>query len=166
MFHTDVVDCYPSIYTHSIAWSLHGRKKAKERRGDNSLIGNKIDGLIQDMRCGQTNGIPQGSVLMDLIAEMILGYADYDLSRKLKEDDFKGDYQILRYRDDYRIFTKNPLDGEKILRSLAQVIMGLGMKLHPQKTHASEQLIWSSIKQDGSITNRVDRDPDRHKRRE
>ena len=48
-------------------------------------------------------GIPQGSVLMDFIAEMILGYADKELSKKI-EDNQISNYQILRYRDDYRIF--------------------------------------------------------------
>ena len=147
MIHTDVVDCYPSIYTHSIPWALHGKEESKNNRRDSKLIGNVIDKLIQDMRRGQTNGIPQGSVLMDLIAEMVLGYADSMLVHKLGEDELE-EYKILRYRDDYRIFTSNPLDGEKILGSLADVMMDLGMKLHPQKTEASDQLIWSSIKRD------------------
>ena len=36
------------------------------------------------MTYGQTNGIPQGSSLMDFIAEIILGYADTQLVKKLK----------------------------------------------------------------------------------
>ena len=70
MIQTDIIDCYPSIYTHSIAWALHTKICAKELRGDNGLIGNVIDSHIQDMRQGQTNGIPQGSALMDLIGEL------------------------------------------------------------------------------------------------
>ena len=30
--HTDIVDCYAAIYTHSIAWALHTKTKAKENR--------------------------------------------------------------------------------------------------------------------------------------
>ena len=149
LIHTDVVDCYPSIYTHSIPWALHGKGTSKEKKRNKNLIGNQIDALIRNMRHGQTNGIPQGSVLMDLIAEMVLGYADKKLASKLKEIDLKEkDYRILRYRDDYRIFTNSTLEGEEILRSLADVMMGLGMRLHPQKTEASDQLIWSSIERD------------------
>lgn len=147
MIHTDIVDCYPSIYTHSISWALHGKEESRRLRRSNKLVGNRIDWLIQDMRRGQTNGIPQGSVLMHLIAEMVLGYADFMLAHKLKEAELE-EYKILRYRDDYKIFTNNPLDGEIILRSLANVMIDLGMKLHPQKTEASDQLIWSSIKRD------------------
>lgn len=68
LIETDITDCYGALYTHSIAWALHTKVEAKQRRRDQSLIGNVIDGYIQDMRHGQTNGIPQGSVLMDLVA--------------------------------------------------------------------------------------------------
>jgi hypothetical protein len=43
-------------------------------------------------------------VLMDFIAEMVLGYIDERLSQCL---DKKMDYRIIRYRDDYRIFTNS-----------------------------------------------------------
>ena len=72
----DITDCYGAIYTHSIAWAIHGKTVAKQNRTDKNLVGNVIDWYIQDMRHGQTNGIPQGSVLMDFIAEILLGYAD------------------------------------------------------------------------------------------
>ena len=146
LIHTDVVDCYPSIYTHSICWALHGKEECKEKKGDNKLIGNVIDNFIQDMRHGQTNGIPEGSVLMDFIAEMVLGYADFLLAKKLKKESV--DYKILRYRDDYRIFAKDPLGGDKIMKVLSEVMISLGMKLHPLKTKASDQVICSSIKRD------------------
>ena len=38
---TDIVDCYPAFYTHSISWALHGKKKAKKNRSDQTMIGNK-----------------------------------------------------------------------------------------------------------------------------
>jgi hypothetical protein len=36
---------------------------------------------MRGMNFSQTNGIPQGSVLMDFIAEMVLGYIDERLSQ-------------------------------------------------------------------------------------
>lgn len=149
MIHTDVVDCYPSIYTHSIAWALHGKAvtKTAKRRRDKTLIGNLIDWFIQDMRYGQTNGVPQGSVLMDFIAEMVLGYADLLLARKLRASKV-DDFRVLRYRDDYRVFVNSPIDGELVLKSIAEVMIDLRMKLHPQKTAVSDSVIRSSIKED------------------
>ncbi len=149
LIHTDIVDCYAAIYTHSIAWALHTKSVAKQERNNNKLIGNIIDHHIQNMRQGQTNGIPQGSVLMDFIAEMVLGYADIELAKKLTENGIdKNKYQILRYRDDYRIFINSRQDGEKILKCLTEVMIDLGLKLNHQKTKTSDQVIRSSIKED------------------
>ena len=72
IFKTDIVNCYSEIYTHSIVWALHTKKVAKEKRKDNKLLGNNIDKHLQAMSNGQTNGIPQGSVLMDFIAKILL----------------------------------------------------------------------------------------------
>ncbi len=145
--HTDIVNRYAAIYTHSIAWALHTKDEAKNKRNNKNLIGNIIDDHIQDMRQGQTNGIPQGSVLMDFIAEMVLAYADAELTDKLKDSEIKN-YQILRYRDDYRIFVHNPQDGAFILKCLTEVMHDLGLKLNPGKTCISNEVIRSSVKDD------------------
>ena len=147
--HTDISECYGSIYTHSIEWALHTREVAKENKGNNqnTRLGYLIGSYIQDMSFGQTNGIPQGSVLMDFIAEIVLGYADLELSRKIHDKSI-DDYEILRYRDDYRIFTNNPQDGDLILKLLTEILVDLGLKLNPQKTLASNHVITNSIKQD------------------
>lgn len=148
LLETDISDCYGSIYTHAIAWALHTKEIAKNKRNDNSLIGNVIDNHIKKMQYGQTNGIPQGSVLMDFIAEIILGYVDLQLSEQLQKEEVDDDYFILRYRDDYRIFTNNPLKGEQILKLLTGVTYDLGMKINPSKTKRTNSLIQSSIKAD------------------
>lgn len=147
LIQTDIVDCYGAIYTHSIAWALHDKDTAKQKRNDSALIGNIIDKRIQDMRYGQTNGIPQGSKLMDLVGEMVLGYADTKLADKIADNNI-NDYHILRYRDDYRIFVNNPYDGERILKCLTEVMIDLGLKLGREKTSASSDVIASSIKDD------------------
>lgn len=147
LIQTDITDCYGSIYTHSIAWALHTKAVAKSKRNDSSLLGNKIDKYIQNMQCGQTNGIPQGSALMDFIAEMVLGYMDLELSEKIYAVGI-ADYLILRYRDDYRIFCNNPRDGEHIVKLLTEVAISLGLKLNPAKTIASSDVIRASIKSD------------------
>ncbi len=147
LIQTDIVDCYASIYSHCIAWALHGKEVAKRERRPGKLLGNFVDAKIQDMHLGQTNGIPQGSVLMDFIAEMVLGYADEELAKRCA-DDTVVDYRILRYRDDYRIFVNNPTDGETILKRLTEVLIELGLKLNPAKTGVSNEVVRSSIKAD------------------
>jgi hypothetical protein len=142
---TDISDCYGSLYTHSVAWALHDKKVAKTSRGK-TLIGNVIDDCLQDMCFGQTNGIPQGSILMDFIAEMVLGYADLQLSKKINKS--IKDFQIIRYRDDYRVFVNNPQDGEAIIKSITEVLIDLGLKLNSQKTIASHEVVRDSLKED------------------
>jgi len=147
LFHADIVDCYSSIYTHSIAWALHGKETAKQRKKDKKLIGNVIDECIRGMQHGQTNGIPQGSVLMDLIAEMVLGYADLKLGQRLTEESIE-DFKILRYRDDYRILVNDTQIGERILKILTEVLIELGLKLNASKTTGAQPVITSAIKLD------------------
>lgn len=146
MLITDVTDCYGSIYTHSIAWALHGKEVAKQNR-TGSLLGNKIDRYIRSMRYGQTNGIPQGSVLMDFIAEIVLGSIDECLYKKLDEENIHG-YAILRYRDDYRIFVNDTSIGEKVLKTLTLVLAEYGMRFNSAKTKMSADIVRDSIKAD------------------
>lgn len=68
LLHTDVTDCYCSLYTHSIPWAIHGLAAAKDGKKNATLLGNVVDSHIQAGRYGQTNGISQGSVLMDFVA--------------------------------------------------------------------------------------------------
>ena len=147
MANTDITNCYPSIYTHSISWALHTKPIAKEHKNDNTYIGNIIDKDIQQMKNGQTNGIPQGSVLMDFIAEIVLGYCDELLTKKIMEKGIE-DYRILRYRDDYRIFCNNSSDLEFILKSLSEVLMEVNFKINSSKTYTTSDIVQKSIKPD------------------
>ncbi|HUZ16914.1 MAG TPA: RNA-directed DNA polymerase, partial [Spirochaetia bacterium] len=150
VFHADITDCYASVYTHSIAWAMHEKVVAKSKRRDHSLIGNLIDSRIQDMQHGQTNGIPQGSVLIDLIAEMVLGFGDLELIRRLAKENIT-DFQILRYRDDYRIFVNDSHAGESILKILTEILIGLGLKLNTSKTTNAQAIIASAVKSDKQV---------------
>ncbi len=146
LIETDITNCYGALYTHSIAWALHTKERAKQQRREN-LIGNIIDKYIRAMRYGQTNGIPQGSVLMDFIAEMVLGYIDTLLSDRIKANNIT-DYHILRYRDDYKIFVNNPHTGEHILKIITEVLAEFGMKPNTLKTNTYDNIILHAIKKD------------------
>ena len=146
LFETDISDCYGSLYTHSIAWAIESKSVAKSIK-NNSLLGNQVDSAIQSMQYGQTNGIPQGSVLMDFIAEIVLGYVDEQLTKSINLEKISN-YQIIRYRDDYRIFVNNPNDGSKILKLLSENLIEIGMRVNNAKTKDSSDVITSSIKAD------------------
>lgn len=145
ILHTDVTDCYGSLYTHSISWALHGLKYSKEKKNDKSLLGNKIDSQIRAGRFGQTNGISQGSILMDFVAEIVLGFIDEQINAVLGEP---TDFRILRYRDDYRIFANNDDRAEEILKVISEKLWLVGMKLGVSKTHLGRNVVEGAIKPD------------------
>lgn len=145
---TDISNFYPSIYTHSIPWALYGKEVVKsDLKKYNKSFGGKIDEKIRRMQSNQTNGIPQGSILMDFIAEIILGYIDYELSNELKEEDI-SDYFVIRYRDDYRIFANNMADIEKISERLQKVLLRFNLNLGASKTFVAKDIITDAIKKD------------------
>lgn len=100
-----------------------------------------------NLQNGQTNGIPQGSVLMDFIAEIVLGYADKVLIDKIQQQEI-GDFQILRYRDDYRIFSNRKDQAEVIIKLLSEVLSELNLKINSSKTFLSNDIILDAIKPD------------------
>lgn len=146
LLNTDITNCYGSIYTHSIVWALHDREVVKADVDKYHGVGDDIDSIIQSMSYKQTNGIPQGSVLMDFVAEIVLAYADKLLGESL--NGVVENYKILRYRDDYRIFTNSKEDADFIGKTLSGVLETLNLKINSQKTFLSEDIITDSIKKD------------------
>ncbi|WP_211293046.1 RNA-directed DNA polymerase, partial [Xanthomonas cucurbitae] len=118
---------------------------SKAAKGKGGLLGDKIDVAIRAGRYGQTNGISQGSVLMDFIAELVLGYVDELISVELGES---TDFRILRYRDDYRIFSNSDVGAEKILKVISDKLRIVGMRLGAAKTFINTNVVEGSIKPD------------------
>jgi len=102
---TDIKNFYPSIYTHSIPWAIHGKKfiRSAKNRHNYNLFGNRLDKLFQNADDGCTNGVPIGPVVSDLIAEIVLSAVDRMISGELEKD-----ILVVRFKDDYRILAKSP----------------------------------------------------------
>jgi len=79
----DISQFYPTVYTHSIPWALHGRAKAKVSRTFSSLLGNKLDQAIRNGRSQQTKGISIGPDTSLVIAEILLSTIDGHLNLSL-----------------------------------------------------------------------------------
>ena len=73
MFKTDVKNFYPSLYTHSIPWALHGKQTIRKpaNRHNYNRFGNRLDKLFQSANDECTNGIPIGPAVSDLISEIV-----------------------------------------------------------------------------------------------
>lgn len=144
----DISGCYDSIYTHSIAWAIHGKDLFcnLNNQKDPSLIGNKLDKLIRSGRQNQTNGIPQGSLLSDLLAELVLIDIDYDILNKLKGH--TGNFRIIRYVDDYNVLTDSSQTGEAIIKAIAEVLADRRMRINELKVISSENIVKNAVKSD------------------
>ncbi|HHP0493444.1 TPA: antiviral reverse transcriptase Drt3b [Vibrio harveyi] len=108
----DISQCFNSIYTHSIAWAIFGKIATKNVLSGfipgslNNSFADDFDKLIQDSNYKETNGIPVGSEVSRVFAEIILQRIDNNVISALTEKDIihKRDYTIFRYVDDYFIF--------------------------------------------------------------
>ena len=144
---TDVSNCYPSIYSHAIGWAIHGREflKSGKNRFDKNLIGNQFDILIRGSREGQTNGIPQASLLSHVLAELVLGYCDLGINKRIAELE---NVKVLRYRDDYRIFGSSDSECGTVLKIISEELIKFGMRLGSAKTTDEKNLVAGAVKKD------------------
>ena len=145
---TDIENFYPSIYTHSISWAFHTKEVSKANRKNYSFLGNKIDVLFQSSRDGQTNGIPVGSLVSDLIAEVVLCDVDKELSKILRDQRLTNEVLILRFRDDFRILSKRAEIGKQVLKHLSSVLRTkYDLRLSSEKTEEFSDIIEGSFRQ-------------------
>lgn len=127
----DIYNFYGSVYTHSVSWALHGRDEAKNRSRDFSLSGNRFDKLLQNAHDGQTNGIPVGNIISDVMAELVLKDVDELIAPLLLELDVKA----FRFKDDYRFICKSKRDARAVIDKLALSLnTHYGLSLNQSKT--------------------------------
>lgn len=131
----DIKSFYPSIYTHSIPWVIHGKNFI--RRSGNiynfKLVGNRLDKLFQNANDGCTNGVPIGPVVSDIIAEIIATGIDCSFSRYLDEHNI--DCEVIRFKDDYRILVKSETDAKHCIKLLQAAMKEFNLELSDDKTN-------------------------------
>ena len=129
---SDVTNFYNSVYTHSIGWAIHGEEDSFNDSNTFHLFGNKIDKLVQYANQGRTNGLPVGSALSDLIAEIILSRVDTEVTIKI--DVLGIEYIATRFKDDYRFLCNTTSDAELILKILASELKKFNLSINESKT--------------------------------
>lgn len=153
MFMTDITNCFGQINPESIAWAL-ARKDTPYQTDENAVLAADIQRYLRAMQEGKNIGIPQGSALFSLIAEIVLGYTDMLLSQDIATAKENGtlpkemEYEILRYVDDYRIFCNDRDALDKISYMLQHILEQFNFRMNPSKTRTSSELITDTIKPD------------------
>lgn len=153
MFMTDITNCFGQINPESIGWAL-ARKDTPHETNNNAELAADIQRYLRAMQEGKNIGIPQGSSLFSLIAEIVLGYTDMLLAQDIANEQEAGnlpkdlEYEILRYVDDYRIFCNDRDALDRISYMLQHILERFNFRMNPSKTRTSSELITDSVKPD------------------
>ncbi|RME56240.1 RNA-directed DNA polymerase [Candidatus Parcubacteria bacterium] len=130
----DIKNFYPSIYTHSIAWAIHGKRRI--RNGGNryamKFVGNRLDKLFQCANDGCTNGIPIGPVVSDIVGEIIAAAIDRIVTREVRKRHIKC--AAARFKDDYRILVDSESNGKEVIKILQAALKEYNLELGEGKT--------------------------------
>lgn len=124
---TDISKFYPSIYTHSIPWALHGKLFSKTNKSLN-LLGNSLDKWVRNGQDRQTVGIPIGPDTSLVISEIILSAVDIELQNKISH--LSG----VRKVDDYEFGCKSYSHAEETLAILQECLKEYELDINFEKT--------------------------------
>jgi hypothetical protein len=127
LLRSDIARYYPSIYTHSVPWALHGKTSARSDKKF-ALLGNRVDLWLRETQDKQTGGIPIGPDTSFLIGEVLGSAMDVELRSKLPS--LRG----TRYIDDYYLYFSTISDAEKGLAALHEVAREFELEINDPKT--------------------------------
>ncbi|MBQ9094218.1 MAG: RNA-directed DNA polymerase [Prevotella sp.] len=147
MFVSDITNCYGSVNPQAFDWAFSFKNTQYEKSCDIPIATN-IQRYLRAFQQGRNIGIPQGSAVFDFVGEIILGYSDLLLHEAIQKADITVDYEIIRYRDDYRIFCNEKDTLEKISYILQHVLESLNFRMNSKKTKISDSIVTDSIKSD------------------
>lgn len=136
----DIKNFYPSIYTHSLAWAIHGKRSIRvggkgKNRYDQKFVGNRLDKLFRFANDGCTNGLPIGPVVSDIAAEIVASAVDCIVTAELNKNGIKC--EAVRFKDDYRILVSSVSDGKKVVKILQASLKEYNLELSDEKTAVS-----------------------------
>lgn len=131
---TDITSFFPTIYTHTITWAIHGKDIAKDKtRNKKNYLGDRIDAGCMGVQDRQTIGLPIGPDTSHIIAEIIGVSIDLELKKNL------GRWPHgFRYVDDYYLFFDERDQAESCLAELTKAIGSYELQINPAKTKIVE----------------------------
>jgi hypothetical protein len=130
--HTDVTNCFGSIYTHSLEWAAQGFEVAKSQLGAAKRPAHwssSLDRALQLSKRKETSGLPIGPATSSIAVEVILAAVDSELRKK---------YSFVRYIDDYTALCATHDEAQEFIRSLGKELSRYRLNLNLAKTHIVE----------------------------
>lgn len=146
----DISKFYPTIYTHSVAWALLGKDKAKQyfKQKDNldTLIASgdtnaelykyaeSVDMAIRACQERQSIGIPIGPDTSHIIAEIVACRIDEILKARFSSIGLKA----CRYYDDYYLYVSSKDEADKVLKGLQLILSEFQLEINEAKVKIRE----------------------------
>ncbi|MCW8965804.1 MAG: RNA-directed DNA polymerase [Candidatus Pacearchaeota archaeon] len=132
---TDVSRFFPTIYTHTIPWALHGKEEAKKntKKKTPMYFGNILDSKSMGIQEWQTMGLPIGPDTSHVIAEIIATAIDKELKTRLGYVPHG-----FRYVDDYCLFFNSRDEAQHVLAELIKALGVYELQINPDKTRIIE----------------------------
>lgn len=121
----DISNCFPSIYSHSIAWSLVGKSVAKANKNPSNWY-NQLDFYTRNIKFGETNGLLIGPHSSNLVSEIILAAVDCELQ--------KQGFNYIRNIDDYSCYVETYEEAERFLLCLSEELKANELSLNHKKS--------------------------------
>lgn len=135
MWLLDIANCFQSIYTHTISWAIKNKDHIKKYVSFRSQFCQEFDTLIQRSNNNETNGIPVGAEVSRIFSEIILQDIDINVIEALKKIDLHvgRDYTILRYVDDYVLFSKSDSTSELVFDTISDQLASYNLHISESK---------------------------------
>jgi len=129
--HTDISNCFPSIYSHAIPWATVGFAYAKAHKppAHSALWFNQLDYHQRMIKRNETQGLAIGPATSNIVSEAILARIDQELSK---------DFTYYRYIDDYTCYCETFEEGQKFFRRIGDELRKYKLSLNIKKTEIVE----------------------------
>lgn len=132
----DIANCFDSIYTHTIAWAVKDKEYNKKFIEFQNQFSVTFDKLVQRSNNNETNGIPIGSEVSRIFAEIIFQKVDKSIIQSLQDKfsyKFSEDYYFARYVDDYIVFSNSEDAANKISHTISDALSKYNLYINDNK---------------------------------
>jgi hypothetical protein len=132
-FKTDITRFYHSIYTHSIAWALHGKTWVKQNLNSpqfKASLGNKLDVELRKGQEDQSIGMPIGPDTSRILSELVA----VGLERELQPLLSNLDRRSVRYVDDILIGFDEGESEDQVAAALEAAMSHYELDINVSKT--------------------------------
>lgn len=129
--HTDIANCFGSIYTHSLEWAIQGYETAKRNRHVKpEHWSTTLDTAFRNVKRCETSGLPIGPAASNIGVEIILSSIDEALTEQ--------GYTFARYIDDYVAFCDSHEEAQNFILHLGNALASYRLSLNLSKTTIEE----------------------------